>query len=126
MVRDARFNRLYVRVAACNYAGQRYEDGEEMLPYPNEPCFVCNCRDGNMECMTTSCPPLECDEGTAVAEIGKCCPVCPGNAGALYPLPPFWNELKSYKSSILIVFIMFSVGQLDPDLLNSIQVRVTS
>ena len=96
---------MYVLVAACNYAGQRYEDGEEMLPYPNEPCFVCNCRDGNMECMTTSCPPLECDEGTAVAEIGKCCPVCPGNAGALYRLPPSCNKLISYKSYVCVFYV---------------------
>lgn len=37
---------------------------------------MCYCQNGNAKCDTTTCPKLNCTEGTLRRSAGECCPVC--------------------------------------------------
>ena len=70
--------------AGCTYEGDSYKHGDTWKPYGDQdPCFECACKDGDFECQTINCPFADCDD--AVAEVGECCPKCPGNSIAIEP-----------------------------------------
>lgn len=72
----------YSLFAECTYGGNTYRDGEEWTPYgDSDPCFKCTCLDGEFNCETEQCPEPECDN--PITEIGKCCPVCPGEISVI-------------------------------------------
>ncbi|KAK8739717.1 hypothetical protein OTU49_003162 [Cherax quadricarinatus] len=53
------------------------DDGHERLPgeaWQKDPCTVCRCRRGNVQCRVTECPPATCDH--PVLRKDQCCPVC--------------------------------------------------
>ena len=55
----------------CVSNGQSYDEGETLVPYPNDPCFWCICENGQFQCAERSeeCPPVECDN--AITDLGK-------------------------------------------------------
>ena len=63
----------------CQYNGQEITDGKTWKPYGDQdPCFECTCENGDFSCVSIAekCPPIDCDN--AVADVGECCPKCPG------------------------------------------------
>ncbi len=76
----------------CSYNGDTYRDRETWKPYGlRDPCFECECVNGEFECKTRSCPPPGCDN--AVADVGECCPKCPGKGHQDQPLCQGTNPL---------------------------------
>lgn len=59
--------------------GKYYFDGERIPDI--DPCRVCTCRRGIMECDYMACLAVYC-EGE-YSDPGVCCPVCPPNNGQL-------------------------------------------
>ncbi|KAM9377036.1 kielin/chordin-like protein [Pholidichthys leucotaenia] len=58
----------------CSYAGKEYPNGQE-FPHPTDPCRICTCINGNVQCLMKRCPPLSC--ATPNVLPGDCCPQCP-------------------------------------------------
>ncbi|XP_070576623.1 kielin/chordin-like protein [Ptychodera flava] len=58
---------------ACELLGDRYSDGE-IFDDPRQPCYVCQCLNGEVNCQQEICPPALCAE--PVSELGGCCPIC--------------------------------------------------
>ncbi|XP_038663442.1 von Willebrand factor C and EGF domain-containing protein-like isoform X8 [Scyliorhinus canicula] len=74
--------------SVCLYDGQILEAGGYYIS-ATDPCIVCLCMEGNMECdwKGDSCTELECEE-PLIHVPGSCCPMCPDSAtesSALYP-----------------------------------------
>ncbi|XP_038663443.1 kielin/chordin-like protein isoform X9 [Scyliorhinus canicula] len=63
--------------SVCLYDGQILEAGGYYIS-ATDPCIVCLCMEGNMECdwKGDSCTELECEE-PLIHVPGSCCPMCP-------------------------------------------------
>ncbi|XP_056655665.1 kielin/chordin-like protein isoform X2 [Monodelphis domestica] len=62
------------RCNGCDFGGKEYPNGAD-FPHPTDPCRVCHCINGNVQCLTQRCPPLPCPE--PFLPLGECCPQCP-------------------------------------------------
>ncbi|XP_058511030.1 kielin/chordin-like protein [Ochotona princeps] len=60
--------------SGCAFGGKEYPDGAD-FPHPSDPCRLCRCRSGTVQCLARHCPPLACQEPVLVP--GECCPQCP-------------------------------------------------
>ncbi|XP_058385581.1 kielin/chordin-like protein isoform X6 [Diceros bicornis minor] len=58
----------------CAFGGKEYPNGAD-FPHPSDPCRLCRCLSGNVQCLARRCPPLSCPE--PVLPPGECCPQCP-------------------------------------------------
>uniref|UniRef100_A0A8D1KH72 Kielin cysteine rich BMP regulator n=1 Tax=Sus scrofa TaxID=9823 RepID=A0A8D1KH72_PIG len=58
----------------CAFGGKEYPNGAD-FPHPSDPCRLCRCLSGNVQCLARRCPPLLCPEPAMLP--GKCCPQCP-------------------------------------------------
>ncbi|XP_070473753.1 kielin/chordin-like protein isoform X1 [Equus przewalskii] len=58
----------------CAFGGKEYPNGAD-FPHPSDPCRLCRCLSGNVQCLAHRCPPLPCPE--PVLRPGECCPQCP-------------------------------------------------
>nr|XP_040147576.1 kielin/chordin-like protein isoform X1 [Ictidomys tridecemlineatus] len=69
--------------SGCAYGGKEYPNGAD-FPHPSDPCRLCHCLGGNVQCLARRCPPLPCPE--PVLPQGDCCPQCPASpAGCMWP-----------------------------------------
>ncbi|XP_074662900.1 kielin/chordin-like protein [Tubulanus polymorphus] len=59
----------------CQYKGSRYLNNDVFRP-KNDPCYVCNCLNGDVTCTSESCPPSRCSH--PVQHFDGCCSVCDG------------------------------------------------
>ncbi|KAM6960594.1 kielin/chordin-like protein [Aplochiton taeniatus] len=59
---------------SCTYQQRVYANGQTFTA-PDQPCHVCTCQDGMVECKRRPCPPLNCSN--AHTPPGECCPKCP-------------------------------------------------
>ncbi|XP_064618441.1 kielin/chordin-like protein [Liolophura sinensis] len=60
----------------CTYDGQFYAHQDSLRPEPStDPCKICTCLNGELECYYESCEEVNCPD--AVAAEGECCPKCP-------------------------------------------------
>ncbi|KAH0508324.1 Kielin/chordin-like protein [Microtus ochrogaster] len=57
----------------CAFGGKEYPNGAD-FPHPTDPCRLCHCLSGNIQCLARRCPPLSCPE--PVLPPGECCPQC--------------------------------------------------
>lgn len=63
----------------CEYDGQFYAHQDTLRPEPSiNPCKVCTCNNGQLECKIQDCPAVNCPDPVAVE--GECCPTCPGES----------------------------------------------
>ncbi|XP_073919670.1 kielin/chordin-like protein isoform X4 [Castor canadensis] len=60
--------------SGCAFGGKEYPNGAD-FPHPSDPCRLCHCLSGNVQCLARRCPPLSCPEPIVVP--GDCCPQCP-------------------------------------------------
>ncbi|XP_055277210.1 kielin/chordin-like protein [Moschus berezovskii] len=67
----------------CTFGGKEYPNGAD-FPHPSDPCRLCHCLGGNVQCLARRCPPLSCPEPVLLP--GECCPQCPA-APSGCPLP---------------------------------------
>nr|BAE32541.1 unnamed protein product [Mus musculus] len=58
----------------CAFGGKEYPNGAD-FPHPTDPCRLCRCLSGNVQCLARRCPPLSCPQ--PVLTPGDCCPQCP-------------------------------------------------
>ncbi|XP_022082453.1 zonadhesin-like [Acanthaster planci] len=58
---------------SCSVGGVLYRHKEQWQP---DPCRVCQCIDGTVDCVDQTCPELSCPEPLQLDDI--CCPRCPG------------------------------------------------
>ncbi|XP_032498377.1 kielin/chordin-like protein isoform X14 [Phocoena sinus] len=58
----------------CAFAGKEYPNGAD-FPHPSDPCRLCRCLSGHVQCPARRCPPLPCPEPLLLP--GECCPQCP-------------------------------------------------
>ncbi|KAM4874055.1 kielin/chordin-like protein [Thomomys bottae] len=60
--------------SGCAFGGKEYPDGTD-FPHPVDPCRLCRCLSGNVQCLARRCAPLSC----AQPELrpGECCAHCP-------------------------------------------------
>ncbi|XP_037692124.1 kielin/chordin-like protein isoform X1 [Choloepus didactylus] len=58
----------------CAFGGKEYPNGAD-FPHPSDPCRLCHCLSGNVQCLARRCPPLPCPEPVLLP--GECCPQCP-------------------------------------------------
>ncbi|XP_026957774.1 kielin/chordin-like protein isoform X4 [Sagmatias obliquidens] len=58
----------------CAFAGKEYPNGAD-FPHPSDPCRLCHCLSGHVQCPARRCPPLPCPEPLLLPE--ECCPQCP-------------------------------------------------
>ncbi|KAL1777523.1 kielin chordin [Sigmodon hispidus] len=58
----------------CAFGGKEYPNGVD-FPHPTDPCRLCRCLSGNVQCLARRCPPLSCPD--PVRPPGECCPQCP-------------------------------------------------
>ncbi|XP_032339184.1 kielin/chordin-like protein isoform X1 [Camelus ferus] len=58
----------------CAFGGKEYPSGAD-FPHPSDPCRLCRCLNGNVQCLARRCPPVPCPEPTLLP--GECCPQCP-------------------------------------------------
>ncbi|XP_008571579.1 PREDICTED: kielin/chordin-like protein [Galeopterus variegatus] len=65
--------------SGCAFGGKEYPSGAD-FPHPTDPCRLCRCLSGNVQCLARRCPPLPCPEPALLA--GECCPRCPAAAAA--------------------------------------------
>ncbi|XP_052253142.1 kielin/chordin-like protein [Dreissena polymorpha] len=56
----------------CVVDGVNHEEGEEVLA--DDPCDICTCSQGDVDCMPRACDPLTCTN--TYVPYGECCPVC--------------------------------------------------
>ncbi|KAM9650369.1 kielin/chordin-like protein [Trichechus inunguis] len=68
--------------SGCAFAGKEYPSGAD-FPHPSDPCRLCRCLSGNVQCLARRCQPLSCPE--PVLPPGECCPQCPVAAHAGCP-----------------------------------------
>ncbi|XP_078582341.1 kielin/chordin-like protein isoform X2 [Branchiostoma floridae x Branchiostoma japonicum] len=59
----------------CSFEGQVYNNGQAFNP---DACRECSCANGNVQCISQSCPPLSCPPNQQVQEPGACCKKCLG------------------------------------------------
>ncbi|KAM3870584.1 LOW QUALITY PROTEIN: kielin/chordin-like protein [Diretmus argenteus] len=59
---------------SCTYNHRIYSNGQRFTT-PDQPCHVCTCLDGTVECKKRPCPPLNCNNSHI--PHGECCPKCP-------------------------------------------------
>ncbi|KAK7813865.1 hypothetical protein U0070_002515, partial [Myodes glareolus] len=57
----------------CAFGGKEYPNGAD-FSHPTDPCRLCHCLSGNVQCLARRCPPLSCPE--PVLPPGECCPQC--------------------------------------------------
>ncbi|XP_043728742.1 kielin/chordin-like protein isoform X2 [Cervus elaphus] len=60
----------------CAFGGKEYPNGAD-FPHPSDPCRLCHCLGGNVQCLARRCPPLSCPEPVLLP--GECCPQCPAS-----------------------------------------------
>nr|XP_045016263.1 kielin/chordin-like protein isoform X3 [Jaculus jaculus] len=60
--------------SGCAFGGKEYPNGVD-FPHPSDPCRLCHCLSGNVQCLARRCPPLSCPE--PALRPGDCCPRCP-------------------------------------------------
>nr|XP_051704902.1 kielin/chordin-like protein isoform X2 [Oryctolagus cuniculus] len=60
--------------SGCAFGGKEYPDGAD-FPHATDPCRLCRCRGGTVQCLARRCPPLPCP--APVLPPGECCPQCP-------------------------------------------------
>ncbi|KAL1257116.1 hypothetical protein QQF64_012661 [Cirrhinus molitorella] len=66
----------------CRYAGNDYLNGVE-FPHSENKCKTCHCINGNVQCLMTRCPVVNCAD--AFIPSGECCPQCPAPpAGCIF------------------------------------------
>uniref|UniRef100_A0A667YMY7 VWFC domain-containing protein n=1 Tax=Myripristis murdjan TaxID=586833 RepID=A0A667YMY7_9TELE len=59
---------------SCTYNDRIYSNGQRFTT-PDQPCHICTCLDGTVECKRRPCPPLNCTNSHTPP--GECCPKCP-------------------------------------------------
>ncbi|KAG8440107.1 hypothetical protein GDO86_006046 [Hymenochirus boettgeri] len=59
----------------CNYNGKECTNGES-FPDPEDECSHCSCRNGEVTCVSATCPRVSCLYPTTPP--GECCPRCTG------------------------------------------------
>ncbi|XP_061577935.1 kielin/chordin-like protein isoform X2 [Cololabis saira] len=59
---------------SCTYNHRIYSNGQR-FPTPDQPCHICTCLHGTVECERRPCPPLTCTN--SYTPPGECCPRCP-------------------------------------------------
>ncbi|XP_075998591.1 kielin/chordin-like protein isoform X2 [Genypterus blacodes] len=59
---------------SCTYKHRIYSNRQRFTT-PDQPCHICTCQDGTVECQTRPCPPLNCTNSQTPP--GECCPKCP-------------------------------------------------
>uniref|UniRef100_A0A2R8Z7R2 Kielin cysteine rich BMP regulator n=1 Tax=Pan paniscus TaxID=9597 RepID=A0A2R8Z7R2_PANPA len=60
--------------SGCAFGGKEYPSGAD-FPHPSDPCRLCRCLSGNVQCLARRCAPLPCPEPVLLP--GECCPQCP-------------------------------------------------
>ncbi|NP_955381.2 kielin/chordin-like protein isoform 2 precursor [Homo sapiens] len=60
--------------SGCAFGGKEYPSGAD-FPHPSDPCRLCRCLSGNVQCLARRCVPLPCPEPVLLP--GECCPQCP-------------------------------------------------
>ncbi|XP_016068872.1 PREDICTED: kielin/chordin-like protein [Miniopterus natalensis] len=60
----------------CAFSGKEYPNGAD-FPHPTDPCRLCHCLSGNVQCLARRCAPLSCAE--PVLPPGECCGQCPSS-----------------------------------------------
>uniref|UniRef100_A0A8I5SZC6 Kielin cysteine rich BMP regulator n=1 Tax=Pongo abelii TaxID=9601 RepID=A0A8I5SZC6_PONAB len=68
--------------SGCAFGGKEYPSGAD-FPHPSDPCRLCRCLSGNVQCLAHRCAPLPCPEPVLLP--GECCPQCPVPAGCPRP-----------------------------------------
>nr|XP_017507713.2 kielin/chordin-like protein isoform X4 [Manis javanica] len=58
----------------CAFGGKEYPSGAD-FPHRSDPCRLCRCLSGNVQCLARRCPPPPCPEPVQLP--GKCCLQCP-------------------------------------------------
>ncbi|KAK1335156.1 LOW QUALITY PROTEIN: hypothetical protein QTO34_004736 [Cnephaeus nilssonii] len=58
----------------CAFGGKEYPHGAD-FPHPSDPCRLCQCLSGSVQCLARRCPPPPCAEPVLLP--GACCPQCP-------------------------------------------------
>ncbi|XP_026167747.1 kielin/chordin-like protein isoform X2 [Mastacembelus armatus] len=59
---------------SCTYNHRIYSNGQTFLN-PDQPCQICICQHGTVECERRPCPPLNCNN--SYTPPGECCSKCP-------------------------------------------------
>nr|XP_019607131.1 PREDICTED: kielin/chordin-like protein isoform X1 [Rhinolophus sinicus] len=67
----------------CAFGGKEYPNGAD-FPHFSDPCRLCHCLRGNVQCLARRCPLLPCAEPVLLPE--ECCPQCPASPSGC-PLP---------------------------------------
>ncbi|GIY58000.1 hypothetical protein CDAR_284731 [Caerostris darwini] len=70
--------------SGCMFEDTFYEIGS-LIEYPNRPCDVCTCMNGNIQCNPKSCPAVSCSHPV----VKNCCPAC--DSGCFYDRKIFYN-----------------------------------
>ena len=62
----------------CVYKGRMYANGL-VFPDNKDPCVICQCKNGYIECSKKACPELNCPKDSLKpAGNRECCPTCVG------------------------------------------------
>ncbi|KAL4240406.1 Extracellular matrix protein fras1 [Mactra antiquata] len=62
------------KLSSCTYQQQTIPHNTEWNP---EPCVICICNDGEVNCAKKPCPNKSCKTGEIIQQIpGACCPLC--------------------------------------------------
>ncbi|XP_075413505.1 kielin/chordin-like protein [Tenrec ecaudatus] len=64
----------YNDCTGCAFAGKEYPNGADFA-HPSDPCRLCRCLSGHVQCLARRCPPQSCPK--PVLPPGECCPQCP-------------------------------------------------
>ncbi|KAM7414471.1 hypothetical protein PAMA_019340 [Pampus argenteus] len=59
---------------SCTYNHRIYSNSQRFTT-PDQPCHICTCLHGTVECERRPCPPLNCTN--SYTPPGECCPRCP-------------------------------------------------
>ncbi|XP_056455381.1 kielin/chordin-like protein [Gadus chalcogrammus] len=59
---------------SCTYNNRIYGNGQRFVT-PDQPCLVCTCQYGSVECLQRDCPAPNCTNPHTPP--GECCPTCP-------------------------------------------------
>ncbi|XP_017261029.1 kielin/chordin-like protein isoform X2 [Kryptolebias marmoratus] len=59
---------------SCTFNHRIYSNGQRFTT-PHQPCHICSCLHGTVECERRTCPPLNCTNSYTPPE--ECCPKCP-------------------------------------------------
>ncbi|XP_045432612.1 kielin/chordin-like protein isoform X2 [Pipistrellus kuhlii] len=60
----------------CAFGGKEYPHGAD-FPHPSDPCRLCHCLSGSVQCLARRCPPPPCAEPVLLPR--ECCPQCPAS-----------------------------------------------